>query len=307
MAGASYQPAILTGGATVTWKPRSLDESFEIATDNTDQSGNSPCRVKVGTATNIVGQDEKGRIISDRYKVDEVVPLTVLSPGVQRIRLYCSEEIYPSVSIILDEGTSKLIGRRSETITETLKFSNSYSQKLKHSYGSPIPKIEQVTHFFDATGNKIDPPIYYLDTCEFYSPVAVYGAIVVRYDVAFSLYEINYDCGRGILPADRFKELQDAWLTGDVTKASVPPVRVIALSEAFGKIAEGEIERKIDPQGDPMLQWRGKAYSGNYVENTQLRKITTRTVGVAQVADTIALTAIDPDTGGVFKLVLGNL
>ncbi|MBF0154536.1 MAG: hypothetical protein HQL64_12410, partial [Magnetococcales bacterium] len=140
-----------------------------------------------------------------------------------------------------------LIGRRYEPIVEAITWTGEVRKRLRYPYDHPGVEIIQQTIFRDKSGAVVPAPQYDPVKAEFFTGQEAFGAVVVRYSPGFALYEILYDTGQLVASTQLFEEMQRAWMFGDITKAEVPPVRLIALSDR--KAVTGSFERKIWPQG----------------------------------------------------------
>ena len=305
---------------TIQFNAREIDEPFELVVDDDDQSGSAPVQVTYSQLTSTVCG--WGRIC---YGMTEITPLAVVEPGKKRIKLYCSERVAGTARLMVDGGTATLVGRRSEEVIETLTFTRESRKRLKYFHDSPDVDVIEQTTFRDLAGNEVDAPRYDQSLGEFYAPQEVIGALVVRFDSGYSLFEVTYDSGQSVASATQFAEMQSAWQSGNVESAEVPPVRVIALSDWHA--AQGSFERKFWPSGAPSISFRFSSSSGDGDSEEEGEEIvegfyqevpgTRQTVEeriyhpedpeqFIEVEKTIYLEARDSTTGRVFKLRLLN-
>lgn len=317
--------ADLTANLTLELTAQEASEPFELVTDDTDQTGSKPAEVKVGrTYINITAikysATSPSSEIGRTKRRDEFTVLDVTSEGVQRIKLYCSDRVASTVRMLMNEGSVKLIGRREEPVTETLTWSRETGKRIRYFHGNPDCKIINQSTFRTATGDIVDPPRFYrhLDGY-FYSPTPVLGALVVRYNAGFSLYEVTYGNGSTVLSKERFAEIQHAWTMGDIETANPPPVQIIAVSDWHAAI--GQIQRQIWPKGDPMagFDWTRADVDGDLgddiwskgadllVEIPQARKMVERDVYGVPVRDTISSVFSDAKTNRKTRLQLANI
>ena len=241
---------------TIQFNAREIDEPFELAVDDDDQSGSAPVQVAYSQLTATVSG--WGRV---RYAMTEITPLETITPGKKRIKLYCSERVSETVRLMVDGGAASLIGRRSETVTETLTWTRASRKRLRLFHDSPDVEVIEQTTFRDSAGNIVDAPRYDPSLGEFYAPQEVVGAMVVRFNAGFSLFEITYGNGQSVASAAQFAEMQSAWQSGNIESAEVPPVRVIALSDWHA--AQASFKRKFWPSGAPSISFRPRSSSGN--------------------------------------------
>ncbi|MBF0370312.1 MAG: hypothetical protein HQL52_12740 [Magnetococcales bacterium] len=305
---------------TIQFNAREIDEPFELVVDDDDQSGSAPVQVAYSQLTSTVCG--WGRIC---YGMTEITPLSVVEPGKKRIKLYCSERVAGTARLMVDGGTVTLVGRRSEEVIETLTFTRENRKRLRYFHDSPDVEVIEQTTFRDLAGNTVDAPRYDQSLGEFYAPQGVIGALVVRFDSGYSLFEVTYDSGQSVASAAQFAEMQSAWQSGNVETAEIPPVRVIALSDWHA--AQGSFERKFWPSGAPSISFRSssssrddqseeeeeEAVEGFYQEVPGTRQTVEERIyhpedpeQFIDVEKTIYLEARDSTTGRVFKLRLLN-
>ncbi|MBF0369470.1 MAG: hypothetical protein HQL52_08450 [Magnetococcales bacterium] len=166
--------------------------------------------------------------------------------GKRRVRLYCSSAARSGgLTVEVDDGSAKKLGTRSEKITETLIFRRARSQQLVYHYDSPSVSIIDSTDFYDNDGQKTLAPTYFSDRGEYYSAQEVTGALVVEYSPKYTLYEISYGTGEDQCSKEQWREMQFAWLTGNVNDAQIPPVTVLALTKYHAVSAS--LSRKFWP------------------------------------------------------------
>lgn len=305
-----------TASLTVELTAQEANEPFDLVTDSPDQDGNSPMTVKTGNPQVTITEkymygSPNPFAVSRIIKRDDFAVLDGVSQGVQRIRVYCSDSVASTVRVLTDEGSVKWIGRRVEPITETLTWSGETGKRVRYGYGQPDCAVRDQTRFRTLSGDIVDPPKFQHHLGGyFYSPVPVFGAMVVRYDAEYSLYEVTYGNGADVLSAERFRELQYAWCLGDVETANVPPVQITAISDWHA--VTGQVKRQIWPKGDPMADFNwdddeeesddfgdeedaprkpsaARFFQGEFVEVPGTRRIVTKMVGDAVIEDTIAV------------------
>jgi hypothetical protein len=146
-----------------------------------------------------------------------------------------------------------LIGRLSAPITEAINWTGDQRKRLRYFYDRPSVAILQSTIFRDKTGAEIPAPVYDQERGEFHTTDLAYGAIVVRYSPEFSLYEVLYDTGKPVASTELWEEMQRAWAFGNIKNASVPPVRLYALSQL--KATTASFERTFWPPGYPVAKY----------------------------------------------------
>ncbi|MEO5332860.1 MAG: hypothetical protein H7839_12625 [Magnetococcus sp. YQC-5] len=163
------------------------------------------------------------------YEAQLSEALVMESPGRQRVRLYCSQAQAPVVRMLVHGGASKALGRRHEPLLETLTWVQANTRQLRFFYDQPTMRIVDHTRFFLNNGQETQLPDYDQQTGTFHHPHAVTGALVVEYFPGFTLYEIEYDTGAAQISPEWFREIQQAWLAGNIHNATIPEVRVIAM------------------------------------------------------------------------------
>ena len=299
---------------TILFTAPELEEPFELVTEDDDQGGSKPVQV------------ERSRLdFSVQGSVAWAEALKVEVPGVRRVKLYCSEKVAATARILVNEGEAKRIGRRTEPVTETLTWSREHTRRLRFFHDRPEVEIVEQTLFRDTAGNTVDAPLYNPATGEFHSPVKVTGALVVRYEAGFSLFEITYGNGQEVASQALFAEMQKAWRSGDVEAVGIPPVRIIALSDWHA--AQAEFPRKIWPRGDTRFIFRTvssrfgeepdhndpRLSSDSYSEIPGKRRTVTQRIFHPDdpeiwldVRRTVYLEARDLTTGRILKLQLIN-
>ncbi|MBF0189789.1 MAG: hypothetical protein HQL99_01405 [Magnetococcales bacterium] len=151
------------------------------------------------------------------------------SPGLKRVRLYCSDNAAARTRLTVHGGTPTPLGRRHEPLIETLVWVQSHARRLRYGHDRPQARILDHTRFYDLQGQECPLPEFDPESGTFHHPREVTGALVVEYAPGFSLYEISYDTGASQLPAEWFRELKLAWLAGNIHDATPPMVRVIAI------------------------------------------------------------------------------
>ncbi|MBF0192108.1 MAG: hypothetical protein HQL99_13355 [Magnetococcales bacterium] len=229
---------------------------FELVVDDQDQGGNRPVSVTYSKVEIKVTQ------WSVAASVPDIVPLTVKQTGLKRIKLYCSKadavgvEVYdgsvtPS-SRSTDVNVSNL-GRRAEPLIETINWQGSTRQKLKYFYDAPSVEILHQTVFRDRTGRTLSAPQYDQTAGEFFTSAEAHGALIVKYYPEFTLLQASYGNGAVATSREQFTAMQNAWMTGDITTAEIPPVRIFVLSN--GKATEGSFSREFWPKANPGISY----------------------------------------------------
>lgn len=155
--------------------------------------------------------------------------LIQVAPGVRRIRLYCARESADPVRLTVMGGTANALGRRQESLIETLTWVQTRVKRLRYHHDRPTARILEQSRFFDAQGEETHPPRFDPESASFVHDQEVTGALVVTYTPEFSLYEITYDNGASQASPELFREMCLAWLAGNIHDAAVPPVRIIAV------------------------------------------------------------------------------
>ncbi|MBF0462783.1 MAG: hypothetical protein HQL87_15510 [Magnetococcales bacterium] len=150
--------------------------------------------------------------------------------GLRRIRLYCSSRSDNEVRLVVGGGGYRRLGRMGETRIETVTWVQTQTQSLRFFYDQPAVTILESTRFFDNNGQETTQPVYLPESGAFYHAQPVTGALVVAYQPGYLLYEIEYDTGESAMSAAEFQAVKLAWLAGNIHDATIPPVRVMAIS-----------------------------------------------------------------------------
>ncbi|MFN3077522.1 MAG: hypothetical protein ABT940_11690 [Alphaproteobacteria bacterium] len=252
---------------------------FELVADDQDQGGNRPvCVVFSELKTRVT---EWGIL----HSVPPVVPLTVkvapdpdgnvfvyppgMAPyrgsalnGLKRIKLFCSQADAVGLQIFDGSATPSsgskdvtvtVLGRRADPVTETLSWSGEVARKLRWHYDAPTVEVAYQTGFRDRAGNFVAAPRYDQTRGEFCASCEAFGALLVRYQPEYTLLQVEYGNGSAVASPEMFKAMQDAWRSGDVTTAEIPPVRVFVI--AGGKAAECSFPREFWPKSDPGVSY----------------------------------------------------
>ncbi|MBF0143048.1 MAG: hypothetical protein HQL59_06270 [Magnetococcales bacterium] len=165
-------------------------------------------------------------------------------------------------------NTATLVGRRFDPLVEAITWSGEIRKRLRYNYDNPAIEIIQKTLFRNRQGAIMPDPVYDPDKGEFHTSGEATGAIVVRYSPGYSLYNIAYDTGKAIASPELFAEMKQAWIFGDIKKAEIPPVRLIALSR--NKAVTASFARSFWPEGFPRAQYVARAteteWNDNWVE-----------------------------------------
>ncbi|MBF0126640.1 MAG: hypothetical protein HQM02_05450 [Magnetococcales bacterium] len=237
--------------------------SFALVVDGTDQEGNRPV---------IVDYESKAWLLMQMWGEIEwkgahgLEILKVKSPGEKRVKLYCPNSMARAVRIFVDNDTRAVqsMGRRHDEITEALTWNNEVWKRLQHPYDTPSVTIIQQTTFRDRQGKPIPAPKYDRNQGGFFASQEAFGALVVRYKPGYSLFKITYDAGEKVASSALFAEMQKCWLCGDISKASVPPVRLVAISDRAAVSAQ--FERSFWPRGFPGVYLKAGDVDTLYVE-----------------------------------------
>lgn len=205
---------------------------------------------------------------------DEFVPLSIMSPGIKRIKLFCPISMVPGLAFVVDNGksttkipmklsgvegvwpvdvnTASIVGRRATTLTEILTWNGVTTAWLKYPYDRPVVKIIAQTDFYNKFGDKIAPPRYHQGAGEFRCDDEAYGWIQVEYEQQYTLVEAIYDNGVQLASPTHFTAMRQAWLRGTIKSVWVPPVRLFVRSSR--KAVAVTFERLFWPEGVPGLQ-----------------------------------------------------
>lgn len=179
--------------------------------------------------------------------------LRLKSPGKRRIRLYCPVRSSMDVRLLVHGGRHRYLGRRKEPIIETLTWTRSKNDSLGFYYDRPEVTILEHTRFFDTDGHETSLPDYVPSQGIFRHAQEVTGAMVVEYRPGFSLYEIEYDLGDTQVTEQAFREIKLAWLAGNIRDATIPEVRIIALSGQ--NATQLSFSRSFWPEHSGVRQW----------------------------------------------------
>ena len=179
--------------------------------------------------------------------------LSMQSPGVRRVRLYCPVRLAVETRLLVHGGRQRYLGRRKEPRVETLTWNRDLACSLRFFYDRPDISILEQTRFFDNDGNETSPPEYIPSQGLFRHAQEVTGALVVEYLPGFSLYEIKYDSGEEQVTQKAFREMKLAWLAGNIRDAIIPLVRVIAISSK--NATQLTFPRSFWPEHSAARQW----------------------------------------------------
>ncbi|MBF0148408.1 MAG: hypothetical protein HQL85_19820 [Magnetococcales bacterium] len=150
-------------------------------------------------------------------------------------------------------NTAYPLGRRYDPVVEALTWSGEVTKRLRYFYDSPQVEIMQKTVFRDRNGVVLPDPVYDPQRGTFSTRGEAIGALVVRYSPGYSLYRIMYDTGKEVASPELWGEMKLAWVFGDIKKAEVPPVRLIALSNKAAVTAS--FARSFFPEGFPRIEF----------------------------------------------------
>ncbi|MEO5330554.1 MAG: hypothetical protein H7839_00915 [Magnetococcus sp. YQC-5] len=236
----------ITADIQVSFDSSGVSSTFDLVAEGTDQEGNKPVIVdyetKAWALMQLWGQIEwKGNPALDILKV--------LTEGEKRVKLFCPKAAANSIRIFVDndKNPQKSMGRRYDEITEAVTWSNEVWKSLRYPYDNPKTEIIEKTAFRDKTGKIIADPVYDKSKGGFFTTTEAIGALVVRYQPGYSLFNIKYDNGKSVASSALFEEMQKCWTYGDIRKASVPPVRLVAVSDSAAITAQ--FERSFWPNG----------------------------------------------------------
>ncbi|MBI5058971.1 hypothetical protein HZB60_04195 [candidate division KSB1 bacterium] len=110
------------------------------------------------------------------------------TPGVENIRLYSPSSASVLVSgTYLSDGAAEYIGTRTDNLVEVLTFSGSKSAALSKGYGiASNAKVVNSTPFIGGgSPSQTERGLWEGST-------AVYGALVVEYEVSYKMYRVKY-------------------------------------------------------------------------------------------------------------------
>ena len=343
------------------------DFPLELVVDDTEQVGNKPVEVEYLSQLTVFAQSW---LLASIWGINpSFKPLeNMLSPGMKRVKAYCSLADSPSIRILVDNGettftwterswktirtndhargflfggvppsqwslepvdtihskpinTAILVGRRYDPVVEALTWSGEMTKRLRYHYDRPDVEIIQRTKFRDRNGQVVPDPVYNSDRGEFSTTDEAIGALVVRYRPGYTLFSIVYDIGRAVSSAELFAEMQRAWVLGDIKKAEVPPVRLIALSDKAATTASFAREfwpngfpqvKHVDDARQPTADTSSQEWNDNWQEVAGTRQTTTRRVydpnNTDNYIDIETFTYIEgrDDHGRTFKLRMLN-
>ena len=166
-------------------------------------------------------------------------------PGYAVIRLWSPPDLSPGIYVsgaCSSKGLSGL-GRRSETIVETISFSGSTEAALSKGHSASGPRIINSTHFENAKGQPVPSPSY--NDGVYRTTESCWGAMVVEYSASYSAYRVYY----GLPDWLARKVYMEGGRLEDYT---VPPVMVMAIDK--GHSAHIQIERRIAKVSPPDCQ-----------------------------------------------------
>ncbi|MBF0448588.1 MAG: hypothetical protein HQL67_10330 [Magnetococcales bacterium] len=229
---------LLSTGLRLDFLSQQISSRFHLSTG--DDLGSVPIQLKA----HVVGFWSRN---PDHYGDQIKTSLRMIRPGVRRVRLYCDEQAAKSARLIVHGGEPAPLGRRQAPLTEVLTWTNSQNRSLKYAYDHPNVRIIDKTPFYDENGQEQSPPGYIPHLGAFYHPQPVTGALVVEYSPAFSLFEVTYTLGEEQMEAARFKEMQLAWLAGNIRDCDIPAVHLIALAD--GQATQLSFQRQFWPEG----------------------------------------------------------
>lgn len=161
------------------------------------------------------------------------------------------QQTWKEIKRMVKANTSISLGRRYDPIVEALTWSGEVTKRLRYFYDNPQVEIMQKTVFRDRKGNILPDPVYNPQRGTFSTSGEAIGAIVVRYKPGYSLYRIVYDTGKDVASPELWAEMKMAWIFGDIHKAEVPPVRLIAMSDKAA--VTGSFQRDYFPSGFPKV------------------------------------------------------
>ncbi|MBF0418118.1 MAG: hypothetical protein HQL86_07720 [Magnetococcales bacterium] len=208
----------------LNFTPRDQGEKLPFELRLADDHGAQPVQVKPV----LVDRWTRDRPLETYARWLDQALLQVAS-GIRRVRLYCARTRADQVRLTVMGGTAGALGRRQESLIETLTWVGARSRRLRYHYDRPEVRILEQSRFFDAQGAETHAPRFDPESASFVHDQQVTGALVIEYTPEFSLYEITYDNGASQASAELFREMRLAWLAGNIHDAAVPPVRIIAV------------------------------------------------------------------------------
>ncbi|MBF0108771.1 MAG: hypothetical protein HQL76_06310 [Magnetococcales bacterium] len=264
------------------------DPVFELVVDGTDQEGNKP--VTIEHKCNAVVSMSVWLQYTWNRPPNGFEALKMLTPGQKRVKVFCPKAMDKAVKIYVDNSRESVrsMGRRNDPVTETLTWSGEVWKPLRYPYDNPEATIIERTVFRDRKGNRVAEPKYDRRRCGYATAMEAIGALVVQYAPGYSLFQIEYDTGKQVASRELFEEMKKCWISGDIGKASVPPVRLVAISDRAAVSAQ--FERSFWPKGFPKVRiiFPEEVRSKNmFIENQGTRET---------VTEMIPLNADDPET-----------
>ncbi|MBF0340351.1 MAG: hypothetical protein HQL95_05235 [Magnetococcales bacterium] len=285
------------------------ESAFELVVEGTDQEGNKPVTVEYVSQAMLFMQLWAEITWHGTHGLEV---LKMLTPGQKRVKVFCPQEMDKSIRIFVDNDKRAVrsMGRRCDTLTEALTWNGEVWKPLRYGYNRPQVTIIEKTTFRDRQGDLVADPKYDPGKGGFYTAGETIGALVVQYKPGYSLFNISYDTGEPVASRALFEEMKKCWIYGDIGKASVPPVRLVAISNRAAVTAQ--FERLFWPKGFPGVTI-GSPDKGLYVETPGTRETMTQRLFLDEndseaFVDLKKTTYIEgaDETGKKFKLRLLN-
>lgn len=143
------------------------------------------------------------------------------------------------------------VGVREATVMETIQFEFERFKFLRYNYATGIEPMF-ASEFLNARNELVDPPQFRPDLGGvLLANQDVVGALLIRYNIPYRLYKINYSLPHG----RQYPALQRAWLSGDITRTVIPPVIVVAMSDQNLRIARVDFQKNVFPNGAFLSVW----------------------------------------------------
>ncbi|MBF0273578.1 MAG: hypothetical protein HQL98_16155 [Magnetococcales bacterium] len=295
----------VTADLRIDFQAFAQESAFELVVDGTDQEGNRPVMVEYMSQAMLFMQLWAEVTWQGTHGLEV---LKMLTPGQKRVKVFCPKALDKTIKIFADNDKRAVrsMGRRNDLVTEALTWNGESWKPLRYGYDSPQVTIVEKTLFRDKQGNRMIDPKYDKRTGGFHTTDAAIGALVVQYKPGYSLFNIAYDTGEKVASAALFEEMQKCWIYGDISKASVPPVRLVAISDRAAITAQ--FERSFWPKGFPGVII-GPAERDLYVETPGTRETVTERLfldendpeAFVEVKRTTYIEGAD-ETGKKFKL-----
>jgi hypothetical protein len=149
----------------------------------------------------------------------------------------------------------ELVGVYETQILETVTFSGDRVVYLKHSYIDNFA-VAYASSFVTTENERIAAPIFVPALgAALVAEKECFGAIVIKYKIKYRLYKVNY----GLPPTEQMRDVQLAWLKGDITTFPLPPVTVMAMCPERGLTSTFNFDKVIYPSGAYLGTWSTKS------------------------------------------------